>query len=127
MSTFVNVLRRMRRAPLFTAVTLLTLGIGIGANTAIFSVVNTVLLRPLPYPDPDSLIGVWQTAPGIGIAELNASPATYFTYREEGKSFEDIGLWETGSANITALAQPDQVPTLVVTDATLTVLRVVPA
>ena len=127
MPTILQILRRMRRAPAFTAVTLLTLAIGIGANIAIFSVVNTVLLRPLPYLDPDALIGVWQTAPGVNIAELNASPATYFTYREEGQSFEDIGLWTIGSTSTTGRGVPEEVPSLNVTDETLPLLRAVPA
>ncbi len=126
MLTILQILRRMRRAPAFTAITLLTLAVGIGANTAIFSVVNTVLLRPLPYPDPEMLIGVWQTAPGVNIAELNASPATYFTYREEGQSFEDIGLWSIGSTTVNGLGQPEEVASLSVTDGTLSLLRAVP-
>jgi hypothetical protein len=68
-----QVLRRLSRAPLFTAITLLTLAIGIGANTVIFSVVEGVLLKPLPYRHPEQLIGVWHTAPGIGIKELHMS------------------------------------------------------
>jgi len=117
----------MRRTPLFTGVTLLTLAIAIGANTAIFSVVNTVLLRPLLYAEPDALIGVWQTAPGANIAELNASPATYFTYRDEGQSFKDIGLWAIGSTSVTGRGAPEEVPSLNVTDGTLPLLRAAPA
>jgi len=65
-----QVLRRLGRAPLFTAITLITLAAGIGANTVIFSVLNGVLLKPLPYPRPDELIGVWHTAPGVGLKNL---------------------------------------------------------
>ncbi|WP_051670243.1 ABC transporter permease [Bryobacter aggregatus] len=126
-SNFIQSFRRMRRAPLFTAVTLLTLAIGIGANTAIFSILNTVLIRPLPYPQPDALVGVFQTAPGVQIEELNASPATYFTYREEGRSFEDIGMWSGSSSSITGTGEPEQVDGLLVTDATLPLLRARPA
>ena len=119
-------LRRLRRAPLFTFITLLTLAVGIGANTAIFSVVNGVLLKPLPYPHPEVLVAVWQTAPGLGIDNLNASPATYLTYREEGRSFEDIGLWQSWSSTVTGLAEPEQVDTLAVTDAILPLLGIQP-
>ena len=58
-------LRRLRRQPSFTATALLTLALGIGANTAIFGVIESVLIRPLPYPDAEALVGVWQTAPGM--------------------------------------------------------------
>jgi hypothetical protein len=76
-----QVLRRLGRAPLFTAITLLTLAIGVGANTVIFGVVDGVLLKPLPYPHPEQLIGVWHTAPGINIKELNMSASIYFIDR----------------------------------------------
>jgi hypothetical protein len=69
-----QVFRRLSRTPLFTAVTLITLGVGIGATALIFSVVESVLLKPLPYPQAEQLIGVWHTAPGIGLKELNMSP-----------------------------------------------------
>lgn len=91
------ILRRLMRSPMFTAITLLTLAVGIGANTAIFSVLSGVLLKPLPYPDSDRLVGVWETAPGVGWQDADASPATYFTFREESRTFQDIGLWRTDS------------------------------
>jgi predicted permease len=112
---------------MFTAVTLLTLAVGIGANTAIFSVVNGVLLKPLPYPDPDRLIAVWHTAPGLGIPEFNASPSTYFTYREENRTFEDVGIWRNDSVSVTGLAEPEQVRALMVSDGVLPIIGVQPA
>ena len=87
-----QVLRRLGRAPMFTAVTLLTLAIGIGANTAIFSVLEGVLLKPLPYPHPEQLVTVSHTAPGWKIKDMSASPSTYFIYREQSRTFEDVGL-----------------------------------
>jgi putative ABC transport system permease protein len=118
--------RRLLRSPGFAAITLATLAIGIGANTAIFSVVNAVLLRPLPYTDPNRIVGVWHTAPGIHIKLLNASPATYFTYREEGRVFEKIGLWRHDMSNVTGQGEPEVVEGLEVTQETLPVLGVQP-
>lgn len=118
--------RRLLRSPGFAAITLVTLAIGIGANTAIFSVVNAVLLRPLPYADPDRIVGVWHTAPGIHIKLLNASPASYFTYREEGRVFEKIGLWRHETASVTGQGEPEVVEDLFVTQETLPVLGVQP-
>ena len=120
------VVRRLLRTPSFTIITLFTLAIGIGANTAIFSVVRGVLLKPLPYPEPDRLIGVWETAPGLNIKEINASPATYFTFREENRTFEDIGLYQSGSENITGVGEPEEVSSLYVTDGLLPILAVKP-
>ena len=77
-----QVLRNIWRAPLFNAVACLTLALGIGANTAIFSVVNGILLKPLPYPDAEELVGVWLAAPGINIKDLNLSLSDYFIFRE---------------------------------------------
>jgi predicted permease len=125
-ATFRRIVRRLLRAPTFTIVAVLTLALGIGANTAIFSVVRGVLLKPLPYDDPDALVGVWHTAPGLNIPNLNMSPATYLTYREEGKVFQDIGLWDTGAVTVTGTGEPERVQALFVTDGTLGVLRVNP-
>lgn len=121
-----HVARRLARAPLFTAVTLVTLGVGIGANTAIFSVVRGVLLKPLPFDDPESLVGVWHTAPGLGFPVINMAPSCYFTYREEGRAFEDIGIWDDTSVSVTGVVEPEQVDALMVTDGTLPLLRVRP-
>jgi putative ABC transport system permease protein len=121
------VMRRLLRSPMFTAIALVTLAVGIGANTAIFSVIDGVLIRPLPYPNSDRLVGVWLTAPGLNIKELNPSPSTYFTYREEGRTFEDIGLWNGDSVSVTGQGDPEQVRALDVTDGTLPILGVKPA
>ena len=122
------VLRRLEQAPMFTAIALVTLALGIGANTAIFSVVNSVMLKPLAYPQAESLVGVWHTAPGItGIGDnINCSPTMYFTYREENRSFQDIGLWQSGGASITGIGDPEQVRALTVTYGTLQALGVQP-
>ena len=122
-----QVLRRLGRAPLFTAITLLTLAVGVGANTVIFSVIDGVLLKPLPYPHAEQLIGVWHTAPGIGIKELNMAPSIYFIDREQNTTFEDIGVYDGDSLNVTGAGEPEHVPGLDVTDGTLPLLGVVPA
>src|SRR5207249_12026421 len=122
-----QVLRRLGRAPMFTVITLITLAAGVGANTVIFSVVEGVLLKPLPYPQPDRLIGVWLTAPGVNIKDLNLSAADYFVFREQNRTLEDIGLYQTDSVSVTGAAEPEQVDALDVTQATLPLLGTVPA
>jgi hypothetical protein len=120
-----HVLRKLARAPLFTAVSILTLALGIGANTAIFSVVRGVLLKPLPFESPERLVGVWHQGFGF-TGGLNQSPATYFTYREESTTFEDIGMWDNDSVSVTGLEEPEQVVAIYVTDGTLPILKVEP-
>jgi predicted permease len=126
-SQFRQVLRRLFRAPLFAIIAMITLAAGVGANTVVFSVVEGVLLKPLPYPEPDRLIGVWHTAPGINIPELNMAAANYFIYREQSHTFEEIGLYQGDSLSITGVSEPEQVEGIDVTEATLPLLGVVPA
>jgi predicted permease len=121
-----QVLRRLGRAPFFTAVTLLTLAVGIGANTAIFSVLEGVLLKPLPYPHPEELAAVWLTAPGINLKDLNLSPSTYFILREQSRTFQDIGVTTGYSLNVTGMGEPEHVSGLAVTDGVLPILGTTP-
>src|SRR5271169_6451432 len=124
---FRQVARRLTRAPLFTVITLLTLAIGVGATTVIFSVVEGVLLKPLPYPHPEELIGVWHSAPGLNIKDLNMSPSIYFIDREQSTTLQDIGVYDGDSLNVTGAGEPEHVRGLDVTDGTLPILGVVPA
>src|SRR3954471_18184505 len=94
---FGRVARRLVRMPLFTSAAVLTLALGIGANTAIFSVIRGVLLKPLPFDETERLVGLWQTATGIALPLVNQSPALYLEYREEGRSFEDSAMWDTSA------------------------------
>ena len=105
---------------MFTIVTVMTIAIAVGANSAIFSVVNGILLKPLPYPNHDRLVSIWQTAPGIGLPNLTLSPSEYFTFKDENRSFEEFGVWSRGSSTITGLATPEQLRSISVTQALLT-------
>src|SRR5579864_3627113 len=114
-------LRTLLHNPVFTVVALLTISIGIAANTAVFSVVNSVLLRPLHYPHAEELVALHQTAPGAeGLADfengLLLSPSMYFTYAEHNRTFQSVGVWVTDHGNITGLAQPEQVRMVGVSD-----------
>jgi predicted permease len=130
MSSFKNqlrqVLRRLGRAPMFTVITLITLAAGVGANTVVFSVLEGVLLKPLPYPHSEELVGMWHTAPGINLPELEMSPSNYFIYREQGRTFVDVGMYQGDSVSVTGVGEPEQVAALRVTDGTLTILGVQP-
>ena len=121
-----QILRRLWRAPVFTVVTLITLAAGVGANIAVFSVVEGVLLKPLPYPHPESLVGVWHTAPGLNLDEVNMAPANYFIYREQNRVFEDIGIYQGDSVSVTGQGNPEQVQALDVTDGVLPILGATP-
>ncbi|HYZ84837.1 MAG TPA: ABC transporter permease [Bryobacteraceae bacterium] len=118
--------RRLGRTPGFTAATVVTLALGIGANTAIFSVINGVLLKPLPFPEPDRLVGVWQSAPGVNIADLNASLADYVTYREDSRTFADVALWQGRAFTITEFEDPERVEGFVLTSRLLPMIGVNP-
>ena len=118
--------RVLWKQPAFAAVAALTLALGIGANSAIFSVVYAVLLKPLPFHQPERLVAVWHSAPGLNIALLEHGTATYFTYRESSRAFEDIALWDTEEVSITGRGEPERAQALRVTDGLLPILRVQP-
>lgn len=111
---------------MFTILTLTTLAIGIGANTAVFSVVNAILLKPLPFHDPNELIAIWARLRKQAEEEWPMSPAGYFTFRDEGKVFQDVALWSMGWVNMTGNGEPEQVDELYVTDGFLPLLGVRP-
>ena len=117
--------RSLRRSPAFTVVASFTLALGVGAATAVFSVVNGVLIKPLPYPDSDALVAIRQTAqapnnPG----EIPLSATQFFTYRDENRTFAAFGLWSSGTASITGRGDPEQVPAVRVTHGTLEALAI---
>jgi len=125
-------LRSLSHSPSFTVVALLTIAIGISANAAVFSVVNSVLLRPLNYPHAEQLVALHQVAPGAeGLADFESglllSPSMYFTYAEHNRKFQSVGIWGTGTANVTGMAEPEQVRTVGVSEGVLETLGVPPA
>ena len=101
--------RMLFKQPGFTAIAALTLGLGIGANITIFSVVNAVLLRPLPYPDADRLVFLWSEAPAQNIRERASAYANVADWREQNKSFEDIAASDPTVVTLTGAAEPEQV------------------
>src|SRR5688500_16637311 len=116
--------RIFSKQPAFAATAVLTLALGIGATTAIFSVVYGVLLKPLPFHEPDRLVSLRQHAPhGVGAVH---GPATYLTYRENQQAFEAIGAWIPAEVSITGGGDPERVQALLVSATTLPLLRVQP-
>jgi hypothetical protein len=120
-------LRGMGRHPTFTLAVVLTLALGLGANTAIFAVVDGVLIKPLPYPNPQELVSLRHVAPGINVDDFLMSPTQYFTYREEGRVFQDLGVWLAGGTTITGNGDPEQARMVAVTHGVLLALGIQPA
>jgi len=129
-----QVVRGLRRNPTFTAATLLTLALAIGANTAVFTVVDGVLLNPLPYPEPDSLVSVLTRAPGApnapgasgGIPDIPESASMYVTYAENQRSFQSIGVYDSFPLTVTDRDASEQIRAVSVSRGVLETLRVPP-
>src|SRR5215475_4801085 len=101
--------RTLRKTPGFTAIAIITLALGIGANTAIFSVIENVLLRPLPYTNPESLVEIWNTYPGF--EDVSLSSGDYFDFHRDAKSFSAMGAYGEISQgfNLTGVGEPERV------------------
>ena len=119
-------LRALRRAPVFSLVVILTLGLTIGANTAIFSVVNALLIKPLPYPDSHELVNLDHVAPGLNSGSVGFSVDLYFTYLDENRTFEHLGVWGNGGATIAGVGDPEQARMLMVSNGVLQAIGVQP-
>jgi predicted permease len=124
-------LRRLKKSPGFGITVLLTLAIGIGANTAVFSVIDSVLLKPLPYPNSGELAALTLNAPGAeGMADfssgLHLSPSMYLTFSERNRTFQSLGVWTPGTANVTGAGQPEEVHTALISGGVLETLGVLP-
>jgi predicted permease len=122
--------RAMRHNLTFTKVVVLTLALGIGANTAVFSVLNSVLLKPLSYPQAEELVALRQIAPGaVGSSSsdgLSLSPSMYLTYAEQNRVFQSLGVWTSTISTVTGLAEPEQVRVILISDGVLQALNVAP-
>jgi predicted permease len=126
MAFWSQIVRRLGRSPVFTSIALVTLAIAIGANTAIFTLVDHVLLRPLSYPGSDRLIAVRYSAPGIGVKDLNIAPSHYFINREQSTTLDGIALYTRDAVNITGMGAPEHVTCVNTSDSLLPLLGVQP-
>jgi predicted permease len=128
---FLYALRAMNHNRTFAAVVVLTLALGIGASTAVFSVVDGVLLKPLPYPRAEELVSLRQLAPGAGGSgsadALSLSPSMYLTYAENNRVFQSLGVWITTSGTVTELGEPEQVSATGISGGVLETFDVPPA
>jgi putative ABC transport system permease protein len=107
--------RIMLKQPAFTVVAVITLALGIGANTAIFSLVNSILLQPLPFREPDRVVRLIQASPKLGLDTWGVSQANFAAYRDQNRSFETVALYNSGGINLTGAGEPERLP---VTNAT---------
>jgi predicted permease len=115
-------LRAFRKQPVFTLVAVLTLTLGIGANTAIFSLLYQILLRPLPYAQADRLVFVWNTYPLMGLPQASVSIPDYLDRRTQAPAIEDTALFTGRAANLAEEGRPEQVRALAVTPSFFTTL-----
>jgi predicted permease len=120
-------LRSLNKSPGFTLVAILTLALGIGANSAVFSLISAVLFKPLPYAEPDRLVLVWESAPFFGLRDSPVSPANYVDWRARSRSFEEMGALETHSFRLLGEGTPEVVEGSLVSASLLRALRTQPA
>lgn len=122
-------LRMIRLNPGFSTAAILSLALGIGGITAIFSVVNAVLIRPLPYPGPESLVGVFNSATiqGEKFNDMGLGPAMYAALKEHCTAFEEFGVWSSGTATVTGAGNPEEIKTVRMTQGVLSALGAQPS
>jgi len=120
-------LRTLRKNPGFTAITVLTLAVGIGANTAIFSVVNTVLIRPLPFKDPSRLVMLWEGVPDIGLPQMGFEAQDLQVLQRAQKSFEEVAAFQSKEYDISGNGEPERVRGTRVSSSLFPMLGVAPA
>src|SRR3954468_16372927 len=118
--------RSLRRQPAFALLAIATLALGIGANTAIFSAVNAVLLRPLPYRDPDRIVTVWEKRQAEGVNDNVVSPADFLDWARMNQGFEAVAAMTTAPVDLLGSGEPEQLFAGVVSPAFFDILRVQP-
>jgi putative ABC transport system permease protein len=118
--------RTLRKSPAFTAVAILTLALGIGANSAIFSVVDAILLRPLPYPQPDRLVRIWESSVRYDSSRNVVNPFNFLDWRDRSQSFESMAAISGLMTNLSSHGQPVAVPGMQVSPEFFSILRVAP-
>src|SRR5438445_8845205 len=107
--------RNLIKRPGFTAIAVVTLALGIGANTAIFSTINALLIKPLPFPDLDRLVAIWDKAPSRGVEHNEVALANYLDWRAQNHSFEQLALYRWWSTNLTGGDTPERIQAFLVT------------
>jgi putative ABC transport system permease protein len=108
-------LRNLLRRPTFTLIAVVTLALGIGANTAIFSAINALLLKPLPFPDLDRVVAVWDKLPSRGVMHNEVAVANYLDWKSQTQSFDQLALYRWWSANLTGIDPPERIQGFLVT------------
>jgi putative ABC transport system permease protein len=119
--------RSLLKRPGATAIALVTLALGIGVNTAIFSAVDSILLRPLPLQDPERLVSVWEHTPALGIQQNQAAPANFFDLRNQNSVFEALGAYGPLDINLTGAGEPERLDGQLVSANVFAILGVAPA
>src|SRR6266545_2640004 len=109
--------RMLLKKPGFTLIAVLTLALGVGANTAIFSVINSLMLRPLPFREPDKLFQVWESNVKLGYNETDASYPNFADWRDQNQVFEQIAIYSGGTYNLAGAAEPERIEGAIVAPA----------
>jgi hypothetical protein len=124
-----HALRMIRLNPAFSAAAILSLALGIGANTAIFAVVNAVLIRPLPYPQAEALVGVFNSGviQGEKFNDMGLGPGMYVALKNHSAVFQEFGVWSSRAATVTGTGDPEQIKTVLMTQGVLAALGVHPS
>lgn len=120
-------IRSLHRDSRLSTIIILVIGLGVGANTAIFSLINGVLLRPLPFERPDRLVFLWETAPYLGLAQSEASLPNFLDWQRDARFFEDMAAARAWSYNLTGAGEPQKLDGAAVTGNLFSILGVAPA